>query len=161
MDILAQVIESTLIDHGYEATWVALTMLRIAVGVFFAISGYHKLFVPSRTATLRATLAELGLPDVRQLVWFVPLVELAGGVFFAAGFLTLPATVALTVLMLVACGTSGRRRVEEFKPLDACDRVDDWLYLSETLYLLVFWAILIAGPGPFSADALLFHAIYG
>jgi hypothetical protein len=39
----------------------ALTLNRLALGVFFAISGYHKLFNPSRHAALTRTLQDDGV----------------------------------------------------------------------------------------------------
>jgi hypothetical protein len=44
-----------LVAQGAHAPNVALTLNRVALGVFFAISGYHKLFNASRRATLTRT----------------------------------------------------------------------------------------------------------
>jgi uncharacterized membrane protein YphA (DoxX/SURF4 family) len=153
---------STVADiySGISSPWVGLSGLRLAVGVFFGISGYHKLFVTSRHATLQATLANLGIPWVGCMAWFVPACEAICGAFFAVGFLTVPASVILAILISVACMTAGRVRVNEYKPIDAADRLDDWLYLSESMYLGVFLAIALAGPGPFSVDSWLFNLSY-
>jgi hypothetical protein len=43
-------------DTGAESH-AALTLNRVAIGVFFAISGYHKLFNAARHATLTSTRA--------------------------------------------------------------------------------------------------------
>jgi hypothetical protein len=34
-------------------------------------------------------------------------------------------------------------------------RIDDWLYLPETLYALMLIIVLSAGGGPYSLDALI------
>ena len=44
--------DASLITLGAQAPDAALTLNRVALGTFFAISGYHKLFNPSRHATL-------------------------------------------------------------------------------------------------------------
>ena len=44
------------ITLGANAPEAALTLNRVAIGTFFAISGYHKLFNASRHAVLVGTL---------------------------------------------------------------------------------------------------------
>jgi hypothetical protein len=48
---------------------------------------------------------------------------------------------------------SGRQRIKLYKPIDEADRIDDWLYLPETLY--AFMLIVSTGAGPYSLDALI------
>ena len=43
------------------------------------------------------------------------------------------------------------------KPIDEADRIDDWLYLPETLYAFMLIIIISAGPGPYSIDALILY----
>jgi hypothetical protein len=49
------------------------------------------------------------------------------------GLLALLAPLGLLVVILVAVATSGRQRIKLSKPIDEADRIDDWLYLPETL----------------------------
>ena len=42
-----------------------------------------------------------------------------------------------------------------YKPIDEADRIDDWLYLPETLYAFMLIIVVSAGAGPFSLDALI------
>lgn len=130
--------------------------LRIAVGLFFALSGAHKLLSPERNEALAQTLTDLKIPMVEFNRWFVPVVEAVAGTYLIFGFLTLPSAVALAVICLVACITDGPRRVEAMQPMDEADRVDDWLYLVEVTYLLILIFLVAAGPGPFSFDYLFF-----
>ena len=51
--------------------------------------------------------------------------------------------------------TSGRQRIKVFKPIDEADRIDDWLYLPETLYALMLILVIAAGAGPYGLDALI------
>ena len=72
--------------NGVGWTDIALTLNRIAVGVFFMLSGYHKLFDPQRHASFVEELKELGVPAIGFNQWWVPTVEFTGGggVAFAA-----------------------------------------------------------------------------
>ena len=44
---------------------------------------------------------------------------------------------------------------KQAKPIDKGDRIDDWLYLPETLYAFMLIIIVSAGAGPYSLDALI------
>jgi uncharacterized membrane protein YphA (DoxX/SURF4 family) len=61
----------------------------------------------------------------------------------------------LVIILVAAAATSGRRRVKLYKPIDEADRIDDWLYLPETLYAFMLIIIVSAGAGPYSLDALI------
>jgi uncharacterized membrane protein YphA (DoxX/SURF4 family) len=50
--------------NGVGWTDIALTLNRIAVGMFFMVSGYHKLFNAQRHRTLADELKELGIHAV-------------------------------------------------------------------------------------------------
>ena len=55
----------------------------------------------------------------------------------------------------MAVATSGRLRINLYKPLDESDRIDDWLYLPETLYAFMLIMVISTGAGPYSLDALI------
>jgi hypothetical protein len=61
--------------------------------------------------------------------------------------------------MLVAMVTSGRQRIKAYKPIDEADRIDDWLYLPETLYAFMLIMVISAGAGPYSLDAVILGMI--
>lgn len=147
-------LETYLLGLG-EAAW-AIAGGRIATGAFFGISGFHKLFVPQRHAQLVATLRDDGVPFVKVFQWMVPATEFLAGLALIVGFLTLPAAIALAVILCVACIVDGRKRVAAFQPINAADRIDDWLYLSEVVYLIVLVTIIMAGPGAVAIDHWLF-----
>jgi uncharacterized membrane protein YphA (DoxX/SURF4 family) len=86
----------------------------------------------------------------------VPSVEFFGGIAIAVGLLTVPAAIALVILLAVAMATDGYKRIRADAPIDALDDVDDWLYLSEVTYLMLLSIFIAAGAGPFSLDGLLF-----
>jgi len=140
---------------GVGGTDIAITLNRIAVGAFFLLSGYHKLFNAERHRSVVDELKALGVPAVGFNQWWVPLVEFAGGGAVLTGLLAPLAALGLLVITLVAIATSGRRRLNQYKPIDKVDRVDDWLYLPETLYAFMLIVVVAAGAGPYSLDALI------
>jgi len=67
------------LTQGAQAPNAALALNRVALGVFFAISGYHKLFNASRHATLTRTLQDDGVHGVPIMRWLLPGGEFVGG----------------------------------------------------------------------------------
>jgi uncharacterized membrane protein YphA (DoxX/SURF4 family) len=134
---------------------LAFTLNRIVVGAFFMLSGYHKLFDAERHQAFIDELRGLGVPALGFNQWWVPLVEFTagGGVFI--GLLAPLAALGLLVIILVAIATSGRQRIKLYKQIDRADRIDDWLYLPETLYAFMLILVISAGAGPYSLDGLI------
>jgi putative oxidoreductase len=73
----------------------AILLVRVSLGLFFAISGANKLFVASGTKTIYETLVNAKVPFPHQMAYFVPGVEFVGGSLLTVGFLSSPACVAL------------------------------------------------------------------
>ena len=144
-----------LLFAGFGWTDIAMTLVRIAVGLFFMLSGYHKLFNAQRHLTLVGDLKALGIPALGFNQWWVPGVEFTAGGAVLIGFLAPLASLGLLVLILVAMATSGRRRIDMYKPIDEADRIDDWLYLPESLYAFMLIQVVAAGAGPYSLDAVI------
>ena len=144
---------------GVGWTDIALTLNRIAVGAFFMLSGYHKLFNAERHRSFVDELKGLGVHAIGFNQWWVPLVEFAAGGAVLVGLLAPLAALGLLVVILVAVATSGRQRIKLYKPIDEADRIDDWLYLPEVLYAFMLIMVISAGAGPYSLDALIFRLI--
>ena len=141
--------------NGVGWTDIALTLNRIAVGAFFMLSGFHKLFNAERHRSFVDELKGLGVPAVGFNQWWVPGVEFSAGGGVLIGLLAPLAALGLLVVILVAIVTSGRQRITLYKPIDEADRIDDWLYLPETLYAFMLIIVVSAGAGPYSFDALI------
>lgn len=137
---------------------VAGIVLETVVGLFFAFSGYHKLFNRERGETLRETLIEdlprVGLPlsAVPFMRWWVPCWELGAGVvamvaaplhWANAGIVAQVAMVPILAIMCAALCCEGAARVRAMHPIDWGDRLDDWLYLPETLLSVMALAALM------------------
>jgi uncharacterized membrane protein YphA (DoxX/SURF4 family) len=139
---------------------LAITLNRIAVGAFFMLSGYHKLFNAERHRSIVDELKALGVPAVSFNQWWVPSIEFAAGGAVLMGILAPLAALGLLVIIVVAIATSGRQRIKLYKPIDESDRIDDWLYLPETLYAFMLVTVVLAGAGPYSLDALILNLLH-
>jgi uncharacterized membrane protein YphA (DoxX/SURF4 family) len=148
-----------LLFAGVGWTGLALTLNRIAVGAFFMLSGYHKLFNAERHRTVVDELKALGIHAIGFNQWWVPSVEFSAGAAVLVGLLAPLAALGLLFLILVAIVTSGPQRIKLYKPIDEGDRIDDWLYLPEVLYAFMLLMIVSAGAGPYSLDALILGLI--
>ncbi len=132
----------------------ALLLNRLFLGLFFAMSGFHKLFNKGRHAQLVVTLESSHIPLVRINQWWVPAVELLGGIALVAGILAPLAALALTVECVVAVATDGWKRIASYRPIDKADWLDDLLYLPETLAIAALLVIVGLGPGAVTAPEL-------
>jgi putative oxidoreductase len=137
----------------------AQAALRIAIGVFFTISGYHKLFNKSRHAQMVTTLQDCGVRWISMMQWFVPSVEFLGGASLVLGLIAPLGALGLIVICAVATCTDGIRRVVRFQPIDRADYIGDVLYLPEVLYIFALFLVIASGSGPFSLDAAIIHYV--
>ena len=128
----------------------AVLLVRMLLGLFFAISGANKLFVAGRRQTMYQTLVEAKVLFPRLMTYFVSAVEFVGGSLLAVGLLSSLSCAALLVDMLVAIGTTRLSAMP--KGLSPLNWLDDFLYLSEVLYVLFFIWLICSGPGKFSVD---------
>jgi putative oxidoreductase len=128
----------------------AILLVRVSIGLFFAISGANKLFVAGGTKPVYDTLVKAKVPFPRQMAYFVSGVEFVCGSLVAVGFLSSPACVALLIDMIVATLTSAISTLP--KGLSPLNWLDDFLYLPEVLYVLFFIWLICSGPGEFSVD---------
>jgi putative oxidoreductase len=128
----------------------AILLIRISIGVFFAISGGNKLFIAGGTKPVYDTLVKANILFPRQTAYFVASVEFAGGSMIAVGFLSSVACLALLIDMIVATLVSSLATLP--KGLSPLSWLDDLLYLPEVLYVLFFAWLICSGPGKFSVD---------
>ncbi len=140
------------LGRSYLEQW-AILLVRVSLGVFFAISGANKLFVAGDTKPVYETLVVAKIPFPKQTAYFVSAVEFVCGSLLIAGFLSSPASLALLIDMTVATLTNARSTLPiKLSPLNWLDNV---LYLPEVLYVLFFVWLLSSGPGKFSVDSWL------
>ena len=137
----------------------AILLVRVSIGLFFAISGGNKLFIAGGTQTMYETLVKADVPFPHLMTYFVSAVEFFGGFLMAAGFLSSLACMALLVDMVVAILTTKLSAMPN--GLSPLKWLDDFLYLPEVLYVLFFIWLLCAGPGKFSVDYWLAGKLQG
>ena len=128
----------------------AILLVRVSIGLFFAISGANKLFVAGGAKSVYDTLVQAKIPFPRETAYFVSGVEFVGGSLVAVGFLSSAASVALLIDMIVATLTTAIFTIP--KGLSSLRWLDDFLYLPEVLYVLFFIWLIASGPGKFSVD---------
>lgn len=128
----------------------AIALVRVSVGLFFAISGANKLFVAGGTQVMYETLVKARVPFPHLMTYFVSGVEFVGGLLVAAGFLSSLASVALLIDMAVAVLTT--RLSDIPKGLSPLKWFDNLLYFPEVLYMLIFFLLIFSGPGKLSVD---------
>jgi uncharacterized membrane protein YphA (DoxX/SURF4 family) len=150
-----------LIIQGAQSPNAALTLNRVALGTFFAISGYHKLFKPSRHAALTRTLQDDGVHGVSIMQWLLPSGEFSGGCALIIGFLTVLAAFGLFVICIGAFAFDAGKRIRAWQPLDRADWLGDLLYVPEALYGIGLAVVMLAGPGPWSLDAAIAALLAG
>jgi len=137
----------------------AILLVRVSIGLFFAISGANKLFVAGGTKPVYDTLVKAKVPFPRQTAYFVAGVEFVGGSLLTVGLLSSTACVALLIDMTVATLTSAVSTLPE--GLSPLNWLDDFLYLPEVLYVLFFIWLICSGPGRFSVDYWLAGKLLG
>jgi putative oxidoreductase len=128
----------------------AILLVRVSIGLFFAISGANKLFAAGGMKPVYETLVKARIPFPHLMAYFVSGVEFVGGCLVTVGFLSSPASVALLIDMIVATLTSAVSTLP--KRLSPLSWLDDFLYLPEVLYVLFFIWLISSGPGKFSVD---------
>ena len=137
----------------------AILLVRVSIGLFFAISGANKLFSAGGTKPVYETLVKANAPFPQLTAYFVAGVEFVCESLVAVGFLSSPACVVLLVDMIVAILTSALSTVP--KGLSPLRWLDDLLYLPEVLYVLFFLWLICSGPGKFSVDYWLAGKLLG
>ena len=128
----------------------AILLVRVLIGLFFAISGANKLFAAGSRQTMYKTLVQAKVPFPQFTTYFVSGVEFLGGCLLIVGLLSSVACVALLVDMLVAILTTNLSSIP--KGLSPLKWLDSFLYLPEVLYVLFFIWLICSGPGKFSVD---------
>src|SRR5271165_3749845 len=144
-----RVVQFALLGSG-DLEQYAILLVRVSIGLFFAISGANKLFIAGGTKPVYETLVQAKVPFPHQMAYFVSGIEFVCGSLVAVGFLSSPASAALLIDMSVATLTSALSTLP--KGLSPLSWLDDVLYLPEVLYVLFFIWLICSGPGRFSVD---------
>ncbi|MGH7803329.1 MAG: DoxX family protein [Candidatus Binatia bacterium] len=123
--------------------WLAPLLARVAVGWVFLMTGWGKL---NALDQIVGFFRSLGIPYPELQAPFVATVELVCGAMILVGLFTRIAVVPLIGTMVVAIATAQWSNVSNLA---------GFLGLVETLYIVCFVWLAIAGPGAVSLDALI------
>lgn len=133
--------------------WAPILLARVSLGLFFAISGGNKLFVPERHEGLIKTIIEAGIPFPEFTSVFLASVEFFGGILLVIGLLSTFCSIALTIAMILAIATVEIHTIP--MELSTLDTLSWFLYLPQVMYVLIFVWLMVSGPGPVGLDSLL------
>jgi putative oxidoreductase len=128
----------------------AVLLARISLGIFFAISGGNKLFVPSQHKIMYETIVGAGIPFPQFMTYFVSSLEFVCGCLLIIGLLSTLCCIALIIDMIIAITTVQLATLA--KGLSVVDWLDDLLYLPEVMYIIIFLWLSASGPGRLSVD---------
>lgn len=131
-----------LLTWNAEHIDAGLLVLRLAVGISSFKHGIDKV------GKVHLFAADHHLPG--WLAWFAMCVQIAASACLVAGFATFPAALGLVIFYIVATQELIVRKKEPF----SLPGVHTWDV--GVLYLVTPIAILLAGPGRYSLDAVLF-----
>ena len=134
-----------------------ILLARVSLGMFFGISGGNKLFVASRTRLMYETLAGAGIPFPYFMTYFVSSVEFISGCLLIIGLLSSLCCAALIIQMIVAITTVQLATIPT--GLSFLDWLDDFLYLPETMYIIILIWLICSGPGRVSFDYRIARAL--
>jgi putative oxidoreductase len=127
----------------------AVLFARISLGVFFAISGGNKLFVASQHQLMYETIVGAGMPFPHVVTYFVSSVEFVCGCLLIIGLLSTLCCMAFIIDMIVAITTV---QLATIKAHSFINWLDDFLYLPEVMYIIIFLWLISSGPGRLSVD---------
>src|SRR5215813_572526 len=88
------------------------------------------------------TIVGAGIPFPHVMTYFVSSVEFVCGCLLIIGLLSTLCCVALTTVQLATIT----------KALSFIDWLDDFLYLPEVMYIIIFLWLISSGPGRLSID---------
>ena len=139
-------------DRRWE--WLPILVARFSLGLFFAVSGYNKLFVAAKHEDLIHLMTSIGLPFPEFMALFLASVEFFGGLLLMVGLLSTFCAIALTIAMIVAIVTVEIDQVIP-KGIGFFDWMSWFLYLPQVMYVILFVWLMTTGPGRYSIDHYL------
>lgn len=140
-----------------SAAYFPLTLMRVAIGLFFFASGFNKVFVPASQAMMLETITEAGIPFPAIAAVFVASCEMLCGLLLAGGILSRLNAAVLTLISVVALFTVGIHHIPG--GISLLTWYSWLLYLPETLYMLILVMVIVQGSGPWSVDRLIAKGI--
>ncbi|MDR3386547.1 MAG: DoxX family protein [Rudaea sp.] len=133
----------TILDVLQRFGWLAPLVVRLFFGYFWLETGWAKIH---NLDGFTDRFVDWGIPFPAFSAAASAWVEFLGGGFIMLGFLTRLTSVAMIVNMIVAIALVVIKKVGGF---------DDFIELDEFVYILIFFWLLMAGPGAASIDSAI------
>lgn len=136
-----------------SVSFLPLTLMRVAFGLFFFAAGFNKLFVTYNKALMLETMIEAGIPFPSVMAIVVAAFETVFGLLLAVGLLTRISALVLMIISLTALFTVGLHHIPG--ELNLLTWYSWLLYLPESSYILMSILLVIQGCGPLGLDRLI------
>jgi len=133
----------TLLQLASTLDWLAPLAIRLLFGYFWLETGWAKLH---NLDGFTERFIGWGIPFPAFSATLSAATEFIGGVLILIGLFTRLVSIPMIANMIVAIA------VVAIKPVTS---LDEFVEIDEPLYTLVFFWLLIAGPGKISLDALI------
>ncbi len=136
---------------------LALLLLRVSIGLYFAVSGWGKIHHLDKVT---AFFVELKIPMAHAQAVMVSCVELFGGLALTFGILTRLAAIPMSATMVVAILTAklpdlGKDAVGPGQTPTFSDKFSSFFSMDELVFLAIFAVLVGVGPGSLSVDRFL------
>lgn len=129
---------------------VSYVISRIAIGIFFFITGFNKLFTPAFQDSMLNTITNIGFPYPQFTANFAAFGEVSLGLLLALGLYTRFAGTGLSLILFVALFTHDLYTLPT--GLDPFTWYTYFLFLPQILYILFMFMAIEKGGGRFSID---------
>jgi putative oxidoreductase len=134
---------SALLDRVRQFEWAGPLLMRLVFGYFWLETGWAKLH---NLSGFTERFVNWGIPLPATSALISALTEFAGGGLIMLGLLTRLTAIPMIINMVVAISLVAIKNAHSF---------DDFVELDEVTYTLIFFWLLVAGPGKVSVDAWL------
>lgn len=123
--------------------WSGPLAMRLVFGYFWLETGWAKL-QNFQGSVERFTEWGIPFPEINAAISIST--ELLGGALLILGLFTRLISVALLFNMIIAIAVVAIKSVMT---------LEEFVELDEVVYILIFWWLIVAGPGKVSVDALI------
>ena len=127
---------------------LALLLLRLAIGLMFALSGWFKLTDPKRREKMASSLGEAGVP--KSLTPLFSAAEFLGGISLVLGLVTVPGALVLLVITLGALVTTAIPKAKG----QGVHKLENVLYAPEVPMAVGLLVLVAVGAGAWSLDGV-------
>jgi putative oxidoreductase len=117
---------------------------------WFRVAAAGATLARRRDRVMYETIVGAGIPFPHVMTYFVSSVEFVCGWLLVIGMLSILCCMAFIVDMIVAITTVQLATIA--KALSFVDWLDDFLYLPEVMYIMIFLLLISSGPGRLSVD---------